>query len=77
MMQLAASPVCWCDFSDGNHAINCPLRPSITTHPTPYFIPIQPFLGWICPRCGAGVSPQTTNCPCNQVTVTITWSQGH
>jgi hypothetical protein len=35
--------------------------------------------GWICPRCGTGVSPFATTCPCNfDYTVTTTnleWRQ--
>lgn len=80
-MTLTASPTCYCLTSDGSHAMNCPLRPNITVHPIPYDIHLipyeiypQPVLGWICPRCGAGVSPHTTNCPCNQMTVTVTWT---
>lgn len=25
----------------------------------------MPPTGWICPRCGAGVAPHITQCPCN------------
>lgn len=30
----------------------------------PLKIPSNPRTGWICPVCGAGVSPDTTVCPC-------------
>jgi hypothetical protein len=28
--------------------------------------------GWICPVCGAGLSPFTTKCPCNMPTFKVT-----
>lgn len=44
--------------------------PEITPVPSnPYIFPPQPnpepITGWICPKCGGGVSPFTQKCPCS------------
>ena len=26
--------------------------------------PVMPVYGWLCPKCGAGVAPHVTVCPC-------------
>lgn len=44
--------------SAGEHESHCPLHPS-KTKPQQF-----PSCGWICPVCGAGLSPFISICPC-------------
>lgn len=51
-----------------------PIYPQTPTVPFPEvpYVPPQTVQGWVCPKCGAGVSPFEKTCPCNSLTVTIT-----
>lgn len=46
-------------------------EPYCTCHDKSEFVS-QPVTGWKCPVCGAGVSPFTNVCPCQQQPMTIT-----
>jgi len=76
---MMTQTACYCSTTDGSHAMNCPLRPAVTIYPIyqifyPYGVPAPAPMGWLCPRCGAGVAPHTAKCPCNETTVTISWN---
>ena len=38
--------------------------------PAPLELVPAPQMGWICPKCGAGVNPYTPACPCIPTEVT-------
>lgn len=58
-------------MTGGQHAVNCPLMPPITITPLG---PVYPALdkGWLCPRCGGGVAPHVSRCPCITTTHPLT-----
>jgi len=47
-----------CGKPFANTAMTCDCQQS-TPEPKP--------IGWICPKCGAGVNPELRVCPCNQI----------
>lgn len=60
--------ICSCD--SGYHLVTCPFYHRLT-------LPELPLLGWICPKCQAGVSPHLNVCPCkvNSIQVEVVWNQ--
>lgn len=41
---------------------------------TPYQKPAQSApIGWVCPKCGRGLAPHTSYCPCYMNTPSIVW----
>lgn len=52
--------------SAGNHESTCPLiSPLLSTSHEMVAKELLPR-GWVCPVCGAGVSPIATKCPCTE-----------
>lgn len=73
---------CYCSTSDGSHAMDCPFRPTATIFPVGtihYLWPPIPQMGWICPKCSAGVAPHMSICPCAErdIKVAVTWQQSN
>lgn len=47
---------------------------STAVNRTPYQKPAQSApIGWVCPKCGRGLAPHTSYCPCYMETPSMVW----